>query len=105
MYRPLCDGRRLAAPTKEVWGEPAAPRNEVWGGVRQGECRCVDVSTFRRVDVECNCVHRAADGSTKNEMQKSRSVIYYYLNNLFKTKIIPPLSDDCKETGRGRGWG
>ena len=69
------------------------------------ECRCVDVSTFRRVDVECNCVHRAADGSTKNEMQKSRSVIYYYLNNIFKTKIIPPLSDDCKETGRGRGWG
>ena len=33
-YRPLCDGRRLAAPRNEVWGE---------GGVRQEKCGCVDV--------------------------------------------------------------
>ena len=68
------------------------------------ECRCVDVSTFRRVDVECNCVHRAADGSTKNEMQKSRSVIYYYINNLFKTKIIPPSPTTVRRRG-GAGGG
>ena len=46
-YRPLCDGRRLAAARNEVWGE---------GGVRQEKCGCADVRTCGGAEVECKCV-------------------------------------------------
>ena len=54
MYRPLYDVRKLAAPTKEVWGELAAPRNEGWGGVRQAGMQLCGrgMQVCRRVDVE-----------------------------------------------------